>query len=151
MAVIFRLKTQRYFSYNIITSFIVSFFPPDDLICCHTMTTWTCSRQHSFPDIPQCQQGLPVQCPDCVLEDRDKLIIPKFQLPSELVGFNRTPLQFEKHLDGFNQNQHQVIFHFELWSQKLKMTQRPLCRPRIFNCFIPLREDQSNVNAFEPR
>jgi hypothetical protein len=127
------------------------------MFSCGSLTTWTCPKNHSFP---QCHKGTPQKCPDCSLDEllkyntsinEDLSIKGKYPLPLELQGFNSKILPFEKYSQRFIQSQSQSLYNFDVWSRQQDPMRRPLFKPLVIPCFIPLKEDMQDLQAFEPR
>jgi len=46
----------------------IFFLSTAENVSCKQLTTWTCPNDHSFDSIPQCEQGIPQECPECCLD-----------------------------------------------------------------------------------
>ncbi len=66
-------------------------------------------------------------------------------------GFNSKILPFGQHSKRFVQCQSLVLHNFDQWSRQQDPMRRPLFRPRMIPCFIPLKDDQFDEDAFHPK
>ena len=78
-------------------------------------------------------------------------ILHKHPLPKELLSFNSKVLHFDEYVNQFFKCQSQVLYNFFNWSRTQEPMRRPLFKPSVIPCFIPLQELQYDAESFSPR
>ena len=112
---------------------------------CEKKTEFICSVNHTTRELPLCQRGMPLYCPECILTDiRGYGKILEYQksnkqdsrlpdIPLELSQFNPEKIYNKESIKSFLDSQIVVLSNLEVWSKK----QTPLKRPLFAHSIIP--------------
>ena len=114
---------------------------------CEKKTEFICSMNHTTKELPLCQRGMPLHCPECILTDiraygkvleyqkSNKQDIPLPDIPLELSQFNPEKIYNKESIKSFLDSQIAVLSNLEVWSKKQAPLKRPLFAHRTIPCF----------------
>ena len=114
---------------------------------CEKKTEFICSMNHTTKELPLCQRGMPLHCPECILTDiraygkvleyqkSNKQDIPLPDVPLELSQFNPEKIYNKESIKSFLDSQIAVLSNLEVWSKKQAPLKRPLFAHRTIPCF----------------
>ena len=125
---------------------------------CEKKTEFICSVNHTTRELPLCQRGMPLYCPECILTDiRGYGKILEYQksnkqdsrlpdIPLELSQFNPEKIYNKESVKSFLDSQIVVLSNLEVWSKKQTPLKRPLFAHSIIPCFRCESEDKFSLD-----